>query len=84
MSPAPLAEDGSAFSEPTTLVNAGIYYNVGPAQLTLDILNLFDSKDADITYFFESQLPGEASPVADIHLHPVEPRQVRGSITLQF
>ena len=81
---APLIEDASVVSEPTTIVNLGIYYDLGALQLGLDVLNLFDSKDADITYFFESQLPGEFAPVSDIHLHPVEPRQVRGSISLHF
>ncbi len=81
---APLVEDAGVFSEPTTVVNLGFYYDLGPAQLSLDVLNLFDSEDADITYFFESQLPGEAVPVPDIHLHPVEPRQVRGAITIRF
>jgi len=81
---ASLIEDGSVFSEPTTIVNLGFYKDLGPVRLSLDILNLFDSRDADITYFFESQLPGEPAPVADIHLHPVEPRQVRGSLTASF
>ena len=81
---APLVEDGSVFSEPTTLVNLGLYKDIGQVRLGLDILNLFDSEDADITYFFESQLPGEASPVSDIHFKPVEPRQVRGTLTLRF
>ncbi|MEO1137189.1 MAG: TonB-dependent receptor, partial [Pseudomonadota bacterium] len=81
---APLTEDGSIFSEPTTIVNLGFYKDIGPARLSLDILNLFDSKDADITYFFESQLQGEAAPVGDIHLHPIEPRQIRGTITASF
>ncbi|MEM1103959.1 MAG: TonB-dependent receptor, partial [Pseudomonadota bacterium] len=81
---APLIEDGSVFSEPTTVVNMGLYRNLGPIRLSLDILNLLDSKDADITYFFESQLPGEPAPVEDIHLHPVEPRQFRGGLTIAF
>ena len=81
---APLIEDGSVFSEPTTLVNLGVYKDIGPARLGLDVLNLFDSEDADITYFFDSQLPGEAAPVSDIHLKPVEPRQIRGSLTVRF
>ena len=81
---APLIEDGSVDSKPTTLVNAGLYYRTGPVRLGLDILNLFDARDADITYYYESQLPGEPAPVADTHLHPVEPRQVRGSIRFQF
>ena len=81
---APLVEDASVQSDPTTIVNVGLYYDLGPARLGFDVLNLLDSRDADITYFFESQLPGEAAPIPDIHLHPIEPRQVRGSITLQF
>lgn len=81
---APLVEDGSAFSSPTTIVNLGLYWRIGRAALSLDVLNLLDSKDADITYFYESQLPGEAAPVADFHLHPVEPRQLRGALALTF
>ena len=81
---APLVEDASVFSEPTTVVNLGVYYEFGPLKLGLDVLNLLDSEDADITYFFESQLPGERAPVPDIHFHPVEPRQLRGSLTIKF
>ena len=38
------------------------------------MFNLFDRKVNDIQYFYESQLPGEAAPVADRHVHPAEPR----------
>ena len=79
---APLIEDGSISSEPTTVVNLGLYKDIGAVRLSLDVLNAFDSRDADITYFFESQLPGEVAPISDIHLHPVEPRQFRGAITI--
>ena len=27
-----------------------------------------------MVYFYESQLPGEAAPVEDIHFHPVHPQ----------
>jgi len=81
---APLIEDGSVFSEPTTVVNIGAYQDFGPVRLSLDVLNLLDSKDADVSYFFESQLAGEAAPQADLHLHPVEPRQFRGSVSVSF
>lgn len=81
---APLIEDGSVFSEPTTIVNLGLYKDIGFARLSFDVLNLFDSKDADITYFFESQLQGEPAPLADFHLHPIEPRQIRASMTARF
>jgi len=81
---APLVEDGSVSSEPTTIVNVGAYYDWKSVRFGIDVLNVFDSQDADITYFYSSQLAGEALPVSDIHLHPVEPRQVRGSISFRF
>ena len=43
-------------------------------ELTLDVFNLFDREVNDIEYFYESQLAGEAAPVADRHVHPAEPR----------
>ena len=81
---APLIEDGSVKSEPTTLVNLSGSYDWNDVTLSLEMLNLFDAKDADISYFFESQLAGEAAPVEDIHFHPVEPRQVRLSLRYNF
>ncbi len=81
---APLIEDGSISSEPTTLVNLGATYDLGPVRIGLDVLNLFDAEDADITYFYESQLAGEGSPVEDLHFHPVEPRQLRVSLRARF
>lgn len=78
---APLIEDGSARSRPTTLVNLGGYYTLGRFKLGVDVLNAFDAKSADITYFYTSRLQGEpAGGVDDYHLHPVEPRQVRVSL----
>lgn len=44
----------------------------------------FDSRDNDITYLYESQLPGEAQPVSDIHFHPVEPRTFRVTLRATF
>ena len=81
---APLIEDGSVTSDPTTLVNMAASYDWKNTTFTLELLNAFDAEDADITYFFESQLPGEVSPIEDIHLHPVQPRQVRLSARLRF
>jgi hypothetical protein len=51
----------------------------------LDVLNLFDSKDDDITYWYASRLPGEpAAGVDDYHFHPIEPRDVRAYFTWKF
>lgn len=81
---APLVEDGSVFSEPTTLVSLGAYYTLGRLRFGLDIYNLLDARDADITYFYDSRLPGEGAGVADVHVHPVEPRQARVFVRVQF
>lgn len=82
---APLIEDNSARSRPTTLVNLGGYYRIHRFKLGVDILNLFNARDADITYFYASRLPGEpAQGVEDSHLHPVEPREVRVSLQSDF
>jgi len=40
--------------------------------------------DNDITYFYESRLPGEAQPVEDRHFHPVEPRTLRFTVETRF
>jgi outer membrane receptor protein involved in Fe transport len=81
---APLIEDGSVQSEPTTLVNLGAYYTTGPLRFGLDVYNLFDARDADISYYYESRLAGEAAGVEDVHLRPVEPLQARVSVRRAF
>lgn len=79
----PLIEDGSVRSDRTTLVNLGVYYRIGSAKIGVDVLNLFDANDADISYFYASRLRGEPSEgVEDRHIHPVEPRQVRVSLKM--
>ncbi|WP_345719654.1 TonB-dependent receptor [Qipengyuania qiaonensis] len=81
---APLIEDGSVTSDPTTLVNLGAFYSLGSLRAGIEVFNLFDANDADITYFYESQLASENTPVADRHFHPVEPRQFRFSLRYRF
>lgn len=81
---APLIEDGTVESDPTTLVNLGGYFEVGRLTIGAEIFNLFDTRDADITYFYESRLPGEPGGVADRHFHPVEPRQIRASVHIRL
>ena len=92
----PLIEDGSVEAESTTVVNLRAGYRWRD-QLTVavDVFNLFDSEDPDISYFFESCLPSDPPAacgatlasrdgVSDIHSHPAEPRQVRATIEWQF
>lgn len=79
---APLIEDGSVSSNATTTLNWGGFYEVGRFRLGLEVLNLLNSRASDISYFFESQLESERQPVADVHTHPMVPRQVRFSLGL--
>lgn len=81
---APLIEDDSVRSDATTLFNVGTYVDVGRLTIGAELFNLFDAKDEDVTYFYESQLAGEAASVEDRHFHPVEPRQLRISARYRF
>jgi outer membrane receptor protein involved in Fe transport len=82
---APLIEDDSVRSRSTSLVNLGAYYTRSTVKIGIDVLNLFDAKDADISYHYASRLAGEAvEGVEDRHIHPVEPRQVRVSLRYQL
>jgi outer membrane receptor protein involved in Fe transport len=82
---APLIEDNSVRSDPTTVVNLEIGRRLGDRfSVALSAYNIFDSEDNDITYFYESQLPGEEAPVEDRHFHPVEPRTLRLTLETRF
>ncbi|KDA01864.1 TonB-dependent receptor [Hyphomonas oceanitis] len=81
---APLLEDGSVESDPTTIINASGSYEWKQVTFGVELLNVFNAEDADITYYFASQLAGETSPVDDVHFHPVEPRQPRFSLRYRF
>jgi hypothetical protein len=82
---APLIEDDSVRSNPTTLVNVEAGYRIAQSwKISAALYNVFDSDDNDITYFYESQLANETAPVEDIHFHPVEPRTVRVTLSTTF
>ncbi len=82
---APLVEDGGVRSDPTTLVNLEVGRRIGKRfSLSLAAYNIFGSDDNDITYFYESQLPGETAPTADRHFHPVEPRTLRMTVETRW
>lgn len=82
----PLAEDNSVRADPATLLNAEAGYTVARGvRLSATLLNLLNSRAADIQYFYSSRLRGEpAGGVGDVHFHPVEPRQLRASLAWTF
>jgi outer membrane receptor protein involved in Fe transport len=82
---APLIEDNSQRSESTTILNLGAYWEKGRFRIGADMLNLFNAHAPDISYFYASRLPGEpAEGIEDRHIHPVEPRQVRVTMRINF
>jgi len=69
----------------STLLNMRLIYTVSSQlSITADMLNLFDSTDHDVEYFYESQLRTESVPVADFHYHVFEPRSLRVYATYRF
>lgn len=80
-----LIEDNSVRSRSSLTTNVRVSRKLwAKAELTLDVFNVMDRKVNDIEYFYESQLPGEAAPVADRHVHPAEPRTVRVTLKMGF
>lgn len=85
LGPYPLIEDDSVRSEGSTLVNLAVGKRWKQWGVELDVLNLLDSDDHDIDYFYASRLPGEpAGGVDDLHFHVSEPRTLRVRLTRTF
>ena len=80
-----LNEDNSQRADAVTMLNAQLGYDFTTALTgSLEVINLTDEVGNDITYLYESQMPGEAAPVEDVHFHPIEPRMLRASIAYTF
>jgi hypothetical protein len=83
LGPASLIEDNSARSNTATLFNGLVDYDFGRFKVKLEALNLFDSKDDEIQYFYTSRLRGEpVDGVDDYHFHQFEPRTIRVSLRI--
>lgn len=82
---APLIEDASVESDGSSLASLAVGWEGEHLRLQLDALNIFDSNDHDVDYFYASRLPGEpAQGLEDIHYHVFEPRQFRLSMGWGF
>ena len=90
--PRPLIEDNSVRSKSTTLVNLEAGYKYKSLTAQLDVLNLFNSKDHDIDYFYGSGLKSDAGfpfppgdpGVQDIHFKRLEPFAARVYYTMRW
>ncbi len=94
--PRPLTEEGNIKSNSTTVFNTmlGYRWDSGSWDLRAELLNVFDSDDDDITYYYESRLRTplqsglggtlEPTGVEDVHFRRVEPRSLRVTLTRYF
>ncbi len=90
LGPHALVEDNSVRGAATTLVNARIAWT--PQDIALlrgwevhaELLNILNSDDDDIDYFYETRLPGEAAGIEGVNSRVVEPRQLRVGVTKRF
>ena len=81
----PLNEANTVQLGTTTLVNIGGGYRFDNVKLELDLFNLFDSKANDIAYYYQYRLPDQGPDgVEGKVIHPVEPRMIRGTISINF
>jgi hypothetical protein len=79
----PLVQSDSVRAPSTMVANADAGYSLAAGvRVQLTLLNIFNSLGDDIDYYYASRLPGEpATGVMDQHLHPIEPRQLRVSLS---
>ena len=83
--PRPLIEDNSVRSKPSMTVNGRLGWKIKKGlTLELEAFNLTNRRDSAIDYYYPSQLKGEATPVDDIHFHPVESRSLRATLVKNF
>jgi hypothetical protein len=83
----PIIVNDSAREAPAVNVDMKLGYRQAEDdwEFAVDFLNLFDTKNDDIAYYYASRLPGEpASGVNDTHFHPAEPFEVRAGLTVHF
>ncbi len=81
--PYPLVDDNTVRAPSTTLLNGKVGYKVRKDfAVTLEGINLLNSKVSNIEYYYASRLPGEpAAGVNDVHFHPVAPLSFRLGFT---
>jgi hypothetical protein len=91
----PVLEDDALEQPASTILNALLGYRFKQYEIAAQVLNVLDSKADDIAYAYPSRIPEAllvahglpAEPAAGVNglvVHPVEPVQVRGSLTAHF
>ncbi|WEK01151.1 MAG: TonB-dependent receptor [Candidatus Sphingomonas phytovorans] len=85
LGPYPLVEDNSQRDKGSNVVNLRSGYKPGRFEIYAELLNVFDSRDKDIAYYYESYIPGiDAAPVEGRLSRVVEPRTVRVGVRVNL
>ena len=87
LGPHPLIEDNSIKSDGDQEWNMNVGYDFGEGlKAQLGIFNLFDSKDDAAEYYYADRisLSEPVGGVSDLHIHPLEPRTFRFTISKTF
>jgi outer membrane receptor protein involved in Fe transport len=85
LGPYPLIEDNSERDKGSTVVNLRAARKFEHVEVYGDVLNLLDSRDKDIAYFYESYIPKFDKAPEDGRLsRVVEPRTIRLGATYRF
>jgi len=78
------------WSSGSGLLNGQVSYQLTKSiKITLEGLNLLNAKVNDIAYYYQSRLPGESAAqypqgVWDYEVHPSEPLEFRGTVTIRL
>ena len=86
LGPSPLVEDNSVRDRGSTVMNARAAWKGKKVEIFGEVLNIFDSRDKDIAYYYESYIPAfdAGAPVEGRLSRVVEPRTVRIGAKVNF
>lgn len=84
ISPRPLDQVVDVKSRESIQMNARVGYRRKNFEVAVDCLNLLNRSDYDVAYYYASQLKSDAAAVDGVHVHPIEPRMLRVSVTWRF
>lgn len=85
LGPYPLIEDNSRRDKGSTVVNLRGAWKPSAIQLYAEVLNVFNSRDKDISYYYESYVPSfDAAPTEGELSRVVEPRTMRVGVKFRF
>lgn len=86
LGPYPLIEDNSVRNQGSTVVNGRAAWKGKHWEIYGEVLNILDSRDKDIAYFYESYIPAydAGGPIEGVLSRVVEPRTVKVGAKFTF